>query len=56
MHTAVFSDNRGFGGKCFPKDLSALISTAKKLGVNSDLLEGVLNSNDKVRNDTKKNT
>ena len=56
MHTAVFSDNRGFGGKCFPKDLNALINTAKKLGVNSDLLEGVLSSNDKVRNDTKKNT
>ena len=43
-------DNRGFGGKCLPKDTSALVQIAKKAGVTSDLLEGVLSSNEKVRN------
>jgi len=50
MHTAVFKDKRGFGGKCLPKDTSALVSIAKNGGVSSDLLEGVLSSNEKVRN------
>jgi UDP-glucose 6-dehydrogenase len=49
MHTAVFKDNRGFGGKCLPKDTSALVQIAKKAKVTSDLLEGVLSSNEKVR-------
>lgn len=29
----------GYGGSCFPKDISALISTANSLGARSDLLE-----------------
>tara|TARA_R100000008_G_scaffold63257_1_gene40482 strand:+ start:397 stop:1194 length:798 start_codon:yes stop_codon:yes gene_type:complete len=49
MHTAVFKENRGFGGKCFPKDVSALVSTAEKFKVQSDVLKGVLSSNSKVR-------
>jgi len=53
MHTAVFKDNRGFGGKCLPKDTNALVRIAEKSGANSYLLQGVLNSNDVVR---KKNT
>ena len=51
MHTAVFKDNRGFGGKCLPKDVSALSKIADKVGVQSDLLKGVLSSNSKVRRD-----
>ena len=50
MHTAVFKDKRGFGGKCLPKDTLALVQIAKKAGATSDLLEGVLSSNKKVRN------
>ena len=46
MHTAVFKDNRGFGGKCFPKDISALLAIAEN---NAPLLRGVIDSNDKVR-------
>ena len=49
MHTAVFKDNRGFGGKCLPKDTRALSKIADKAGVQSDLLKGVLSSNNKVR-------
>jgi UDP-glucose 6-dehydrogenase len=50
MHTAVFKNKRGFGGKCLPKDTLALVQIAKKAGATSDLLEGVLSSNKKVRN------
>ncbi len=36
----------GFGGFCFPKDLSAFLRMAEKLGVNFDILKEVLISND----------
>lgn len=40
---------RGFGGKCFPKDLVALIGRAKQLKVNPKLLETVWDINKKIR-------
>jgi len=39
----------GFGGKCLPKDLNALIHRAKELGYNPELLIQIWNSNLKVR-------
>ena len=45
MHTAVFPQKRGFGGKCYPKDLSALIHTSQKTGYSPSLLEQVQKSN-----------
>lgn len=39
----------GFGGKCFPKDIVALIGLYKKLGVDVSLLETVWNKNLKIR-------
>jgi len=36
----------GFGGSCFPKDVSALVSLAKETGENPVLLESVLNVNE----------
>jgi len=41
--------SRGFGGKCFPKDMVALIGRAKSLGIEPKLLETVWNINKKVR-------
>ncbi len=41
--------NRGFGGKCFPKDLVAIIGEFKKLGVDSSLLETIWKYNKKIR-------
>jgi UDPglucose 6-dehydrogenase len=49
MHTAVFKDNRGFGGKCFPKDISALVKIADKSNTKSILLKSVIESNKHVR-------
>lgn len=45
MHTAVFREERGFGGKCFPKDLSALYQAARDAGHDSLILRGVLEAN-----------
>jgi nucleotide sugar dehydrogenase len=45
MHTAVFPRDRGFGGKCYPKDLAALAHAARKYDVPVPLLNGVLESN-----------
>jgi UDPglucose 6-dehydrogenase len=40
---------RGFGGKCFPKDIVALIGRAKELGVDTNLLETVWEKNKGIR-------
>lgn len=40
---------RGFGGKCFPKDVVALIGRAKELKLDPKLLETIWNMNKKIR-------
>lgn len=40
---------RGFGGKCFPKDTVALLGLAKSLGVDMAVLEQVWKKNLKIR-------
>ena len=39
----------GFGGKCFPKDISAMISFGNKLGLEMHTLSGAWNTNLEVR-------
>ena len=39
----------GFGGHCLPKDINALISVAHELGIDTEVLEAVVETNDKVR-------
>lgn len=41
--------DRGFGGHCFPKDLEAMIYFARQNSVDPDLLEQVLDKNNKLR-------
>ncbi len=41
--------SRGFGGKCFPKDLVAIMGEFKKLGVDDSLLETMWKYNKRVR-------
>lgn len=40
---------RGFGGKCFPKDIVALLGLAEELGVDLSLLKNVWEKNLKLR-------
>ena len=40
---------RGFGGHCFPKDLNALRFLAKKLGIDTKVMNGVWEKNLEVR-------
>lgn len=44
-HTFVFPDNRGFSGKCLPKDTSAIIAAARQAGFIPRLLESVMDVN-----------
>jgi UDPglucose 6-dehydrogenase len=39
----------GFGGKCFPKDLNALIASAIKLGIDPKVMQAAWNKNLEVR-------
>lgn len=41
-----FNEGAGFGGSCLPKDLSALIKTGQKIGVDVKILEANLNFNE----------
>lgn len=41
----------GFGGKCFPKDLNAMIKRAEELGVTPDVMKGAWEKNKQVRKD-----
>ena len=41
----------GFGGKCFPKDLNAMIKKAESLGVNPSVMKGAWEKNKEVRSD-----
>ena len=41
----------GFGGKCFPKDLNAMIKKAEALGVSPDVMKGAWVKNQEVRED-----
>ena len=48
-HTFVYGDNRGFSGKCLPKDASAIIAAAHVHGVIPRLLESVMAANAEYR-------
>ena len=39
----------GYGGSCFPKDVKALIATAKEVGYKAELLESVENVNERQK-------
>lgn len=53
MHTLVFPDNRGFGGKCFPKDVNAIFQASKNAGYTPELIGEVLRTNKKFRKEDK---
>ena len=45
----IFGLNRGFGGKCLPKDTNALRFLAKELGCNYDLFDALQTDNARLR-------
>jgi nucleotide sugar dehydrogenase len=49
MHTAVFSADRGYAGKCLPKDTDAIIHAATAAGYRPHLLAEVVRSNARFR-------
>ena len=48
-HTWVHPNDRGFGGKCLPKDLEALLHLGRTTGDPLLLLDAVAASNARVR-------
>ena len=50
-HTTI-TDERGFGGHCFPKDTKAFTVTANQNKANLTILEQAINYNNEVRKDT----
>lgn len=51
MHTAVFPAKRGWGGKCYPKDVTAFIRFCRNNGFNPAIMEQVCKSNAELTND-----
>lgn len=49
MHTIAFEDAPGFAGKCYPKDLLAMIRAAEKAGYDPRFLKEVWLSNKRLR-------
>lgn len=49
MHTAIFKDNRGYGGKCYPKDTNGLVMASKEAGYEPLLLEAMIDANKRFR-------
>jgi len=47
MHTSVFEDARGYGGKCFPKDIKAIVAASKEKGVDVTIHETIDKTNEK---------
>lgn len=47
MHTAVFPHKRKWGGKCWPKDIHAIVKKAEEKGYSMDLLKQVIKNNEK---------
>jgi nucleotide sugar dehydrogenase len=49
--SAHFPDNPGFGGKCLPKDLRAIVAAASSAGYEPTLLQSVIDANARHRGD-----
>ena len=48
---SFITDERGFGGHCFPKDTSALVKTAQRNNVELSILQEAVEYNKRIRKD-----
>lgn len=48
-HTWVLPDDRGYGGKCLPKDIAAMVRTAEQAGYDASLLRATIETNKVLR-------
>ncbi len=46
-HTFVYPDNRGFSGKCLPKDCNAIVHSSRQKGYDPEFLAACLKINEK---------
>ncbi|MDR1734722.1 MAG: hypothetical protein LBR73_07590 [Oscillospiraceae bacterium] len=49
--SAVFAEDRGFGGKCLPKDTQAIVKAAADAGYESSIVKAVVAYNRRLRGD-----
>jgi len=54
MHTAVFPDQRGYSGKCFPKDTNGLYHASKERGYEIKVMRAMIEKNDEFLEMNKK--
>lgn len=50
-HTYVSSVDKGFGGHCLPKDVSAVLSTSREMGYDLSVLNEVMEYNKRLQNE-----
>ena len=50
-HTTI-TDERGFGGHCFPKDTEAFVTSSKRVDSNLSILEHAIEYNRRIRKGT----
>ena len=48
-HTFVYPDNRGFSGKCLPKDCNAIVHSSRQHGYEPEFMAACLKINDKFQ-------
>lgn len=48
-HTFVYPNDRGFGGKCLPKDVSAIIRASQDAGFDPTILRTIMATNEAHR-------
>jgi UDPglucose 6-dehydrogenase len=48
-HTFCYPDNRGFSGKCLPKDCNAIVHSSRQMGYEPEFMAACLKINDKFR-------
>lgn len=47
-HSRVFLNARGYSGKCLPKDIANIQKQGKELGVDTKMIDGIIDKNTKI--------